>query len=85
MLIASLVYPRILTHLNNVWFYFGVLLQRLISPIILFAFYVILIIPVAMIQKLFKKNRIKKSHTEIQSNWIIREKQHDFSQFKHLY
>lgn len=64
--------PHLLTKLNIIWYEFGILLGKIISPIVLCAMFFLLITPVALVIRLFGRDelRIKKSH--ISSYWVDR-------------
>lgn len=65
--------PKLLKYPNLIWFKFGLLLGKIISPILLFLIYVFLIIPMGLLLNIFKINLLKKKpDTNVISYWKIK-------------
>ena len=76
-LILGLINSKILTPLNFLWFKFGILLSKIISPIIMSFIFFIVVTPLAILTKIFKKyflNLDKKKNLKKNSYWIDKEK-----------
>ena len=76
-LILGLINSKILTPLNFLWFKFGILLSKIISPIIMSFIFFIVVTPLAILAKIFKKdflNLDKKKNLKKNSYWIDKEK-----------
>lgn len=56
ILIITLIKPELFLPFNKIWFKFGLLLSRIVSPIILTIFYYFLFSPYSLIIRLFDKN-----------------------------
>ena len=61
-LILGLLNSRVLTPLNILWFKFGILLGRFVSPIVMGLVFFLVVTPTGLIMKLFGKDilRLKK-------------------------
>jgi len=76
-LILGLINSKILTPLNFLWFKFGILLSKIISPIIMSFIFFIVVTPLAILAKIFKKdflNLDKMKNLKKKSYWIDKEK-----------
>jgi|TARA_B110000003_G_scaffold131284_1_gene133391 hypothetical protein len=76
-LILGLINSKILTPLNFLWFKFGILLSKIISPIIMSFIFFIVVTPLAILAKIFKKdflNLDKTKNLKKNSYWIDKEK-----------
>jgi hypothetical protein len=73
--IATLFAPGTLFPLNFLWIKFGLLLHRLISPIIISFLYIACILPVGMLMRIFGKRPLNlKFEPNKKTYWIAREK-----------
>jgi hypothetical protein len=62
LFLTAFTYPKILQIPNNIWFKFGLIINKITKPIIFFVFYFLLIVPIGLLfQILRKKNNV--------SNW----------------
>lgn len=70
---VALVFPRILKPLNKIWFKFGLLLGKIVSPIVMTAVFFVAVTPVGWLVRLFGKDllnlRIKR---DAPSYWVHR-------------
>ena len=71
-LILGLMNSSILTPLNLIWFKFGMLLARFISPIIMALVFFCVVTPTGLIMKLFNKDLLRLKKKRIKSYWIER-------------
>ena len=55
-LFLGLINSKILTPLNKLWFRFGVLLGKIVAPIVMGIIYFALVTPIGVIMKIFKKD-----------------------------
>jgi hypothetical protein len=73
---VAILRPRWLSVFSILWFYFGILLSKIVSPLILFIIFYFLITPVALIFKILKKDLLKTNFLRNQSsNWVDRNEQ----------
>ena len=71
-LFLGLVNSSILTPLNLLWFKFGILLGRVVSPIIMAFVFFGVVTPTGLIMKIFKKDLLKLKKKDKKSYWIER-------------
>ena len=71
-LVLGLINSSILTPLNLLWFKFGMLLGRIVSPIIMGLVFFGVVTPTGLIMKLFKKDLLKLKRKDKKSYWIER-------------
>ena len=69
-LALGLINSRILTPLNRLWFKFGLLLGKFISPIIMGIIFFIVVTPIGIIMRLFKKDLLNLKFNEKETYWI---------------
>jgi uncharacterized protein DUF5989/saxitoxin biosynthesis operon SxtJ-like protein len=73
-LVAGLFAPRVLAPLNKLWFRFGLLLNRVINPIVMAIVFVGAIVPTGLLLRAFGKDLLRlKRQPESDSYWIVRE------------
>ena len=66
----GLINSRILTPLNRLWFKFGLLLGKFISPIIMGIIFFIVVTPIGIIMRLFKKDLLNLKFNKKETYWI---------------
>ena len=71
-LILGLVNSSFLTPLNLLWFKFGMLLGRTISPIVMALVFFVVVTPTGLIMKLFQKDLLRLKKKDKKSYWIER-------------
>ena len=71
-LVLGFLNSSILTPLNLLWFRFGILLGKLISPIIMGFVFFLVVTPTGLIMRLFKKDLLKLKKNNSKSYWIER-------------
>ena len=72
--IVSFTFPKLLSPLNLLWMKFGILLGKIINPIIFGIVFFFMITPIGLIRKLIGVDelKIKENHNQI-SFWVKRE------------
>ncbi len=66
--------PALLAPLNRVWFQFGLLLHRIVSPLVLGMMFYVAITPMSLLMRLFGKRPLELDFDPAaQSYWIIRD------------
>lgn len=71
--LVTLVAPQVLRPLNSLWFKFGMLLGRIINPIVMFLIYVITILPIGLIMQALGKDLLRRRlEPEATSYWLER-------------
>ena len=71
-LLLGLINSQILTPLNILWFKFGMLLGRFVSPIVMGLVFFLVVTPTGLIMKLFNKDLLKLKKNKNSSYWIKR-------------
>ena len=69
-LALGLINSRILTPLNRLWFKFGLLLGKFISPIIMGIIFFIVVTPIGIIMRLLKKDLLNLKYNKKETYWI---------------
>ena len=69
-LALGLINSRILTPLNRLWFKFGLLLGKFISPLIMGIIFFIVVTPIGIIMRLFKKDLLNLKCNKKETYWI---------------
>ena len=76
-LIVSLIFltlgainSKLLSPLNNVWFKFGLLLGRIISPILMGIIFFLVVTPIALLMRILKKDLLNLKFTKNNTYWI---------------
>ena len=71
-LILGLLNSSILTPLNLIWFKFGMLLGKFVSPIIMALVFFFVVTPTGLIMKFLKKDLLRLKKKDKKSYWIER-------------
>ena len=69
-LILGLINSKILTPLNKLWFKFGILLGRIISPIIMGIIFFFVVTPIGLIMRFLKKDLLNLKYNHDETYWI---------------
>ena len=69
-LILGLINSKFLTPLNKLWFKFGLLLGKLISPIIMGIIFFFVVTPIGLILRIFGKDVLNLKKNNSKSYWI---------------
>ena len=73
-LILTLINSRILTPLSNLWIKFGELLGKVIAPIVMGFVFFLILTPISLLLRIFKKDLLKLNFNNYTSYWIKRDK-----------
>ena len=76
-LILGLINSSVLTPLNLLWFKFGMLLGRIVSPIIMALVFFGVVTPTGLLMKFFQKDLLKLKKKDKKSYWIERKSKSD--------
>ena len=69
-LVLGLINSQILTPLNKLWFKFGILLGKIVSPIIMGTIFFFVVTPIGFIMKAIGKDLINLKYNNNKSYWI---------------
>ena len=73
-LTAAVLAPRVLTPLNRVWFALGLVLHRVVNPVIMAMMFYGAILPMALLVRLLGKDLLRlKREPNAASYWIARD------------
>lgn len=67
----GLVAPGLLKPLNLLWFRFGLLLHRIVNPIVMFAIFALVFVPAGMIMRIWR-DPLRCRRTRLSTYWIDR-------------
>ena len=69
-LILGLINSKILTPLNKLWFKFGLLLGKVVSPLIMGIIFFLVVTPTALIMRIIGKDLLNLKFNNKKSYWI---------------
>ena len=69
-LILGLLNSKALTPLNKIWFKFGILLGKIVSPIILGIIFFFVVTPIGLIMRILGKDLLNLKFNASKSYWI---------------
>ena len=69
-LILGLLNSKILTPLNKIWFKFGIILGKIISPIIMGVIFFLVVTPIGLLMRLLGKDLLNLKYNKNESYWI---------------
>lgn len=73
-IVLALFAPNILAPLNRIWFKFGLLLHRIVSPVIMAVLFYLVITPTGLVMRLFRKDILRLRYdVDAGSYWLKRE------------
>jgi saxitoxin biosynthesis operon SxtJ-like protein len=73
-LVLALARPQVLAPLNRIWTRLGLLLGRIVSPIVLALMYFLVVTPIGMLMRWLGKDPLRlRGDPAAQSYWIVRE------------
>lgn len=69
-LVLGILNSKLLSPLNKLWMRFGLLLGRIVSPIIMGIIYFFVVTPTGLIMKIFRKDLLSLKKNDEKSYWI---------------
>ena len=69
-LLLGLLNSKILTPLNKLWFKFGILLGKVVSPLIMGIIFFFVVTPIGLIMRLLGKDVLNLKYNKNKSYWI---------------
>tara|TARA_B100001121_G_scaffold149146_1_gene130594 strand:- start:56 stop:439 length:384 start_codon:yes stop_codon:yes gene_type:complete len=69
-LILGLLNSKILNPLNKLWFKFGIILGKIISPLIMGIIFFLVVTPTGLIMRLLRKDILNLKYNKDKSYWI---------------
>ena len=68
----SLIAPKLLKPLNILWFRVGLLLHRIVNPVVMFAIFALVFVPAGMIMRIWRDPLRSRRMKDASTNWIDR-------------
>ena len=84
-LLITIIKSDALLALNKLWMRFGILLGRIVSPIVLGIIFFGLFTPIAILMRLIGRDELRLKFTQKQSHWISRCESIKAESFKHQF
>tara|TARA_B100001248_G_C27181127_1_gene362389 strand:- start:130 stop:513 length:384 start_codon:yes stop_codon:yes gene_type:complete len=72
-LVLGLLNSSILTPLNKIWFKFGIILGKIISPVIMAIIFFLVVTPTGLIMRILRKDILNLKYNKNKSYWIEKE------------
>lgn len=73
-LVLAFARPAVLRPLNLLWFRFGLLLGRIVAPIVMALIFYVAVVPTGLIMKLLGKDILRlRFDRDVETYWIARE------------
>lgn len=73
-LIAAMTVPRALAPLNRLWMRFGLVMHRIVNPILLGIMFFLVVTPIGLIMRALGKDPLRlRQDTGVETYWIPRE------------
>ena len=69
-LILGLVNSKVLTPLNKIWFKFGLLIGKIVSPFIMSLIFFLVVTPTGLFMRLLNKDLLNLKYNNDKSYWI---------------
>ncbi len=69
-LFFGLVYSKILTPLNKIWFKFGLFLGKIISPLIMGLIFFLVVTPIGLLMRILRKDLLNLKYNNNKTYWI---------------
>jgi hypothetical protein len=66
----TLLAPRVLAPLNRLWFYFGELLGKIVSPVVLGVIFFGILTPLSALLRLLGRDELQLKRSAAKSYWI---------------
>ena len=69
-LTLGMLKSKILTPLNNLWFKFGIILGKIVSPLVMGVIFFFVVTPIGLLMRLFGKDLLNLKYSLNKSYWI---------------
>jgi hypothetical protein len=74
-LILGLLNSKILYPLNKIWFKFGLLLGRIVSPLVMAIIFFLVVTPIGLLMRILNKDLLNLKFNKSKSYWIKKNEQ----------
>ena len=82
-LLLGIINSKVLTPLNKIWFKFGILLGKIVSPLVLAIIFFLVVTPTGLIMRILGKDLLKLKNNKNKTYWI--KKENNFSNMKNQF
>ena len=72
-LLLGIINSKVLTPLNKIWFKFGILLGKIVSPVVLAIIFFLFVTPTGLIMRMLGKDLLKLKKNKNKTYWIKKE------------
>ena len=72
-LVLGLMNSKILSPLNLLWFKFGILLGKIVSPVVMGIIFFLVVTPISIILKIFSKDVLNLKFNNNKTYWIVKD------------
>ena len=72
-LVLGLMNSKILSPLNLLWFKFGLLLGKIVSPVVMGIIFFLVVTPISIILKIFGKDVLNLKFNNNKTYWIVKD------------
>ena len=72
-LVLGLMNSKILSPLNLLWFKFGILLGKIVSPVVMGIIFFLVVTPISIILKIFRKDVLNLKFNNNKTYWIVKD------------
>ena len=69
-LILGILNSKLLTPLNKLWFKFGILIGKIVSPLVMVTIFFLVVTPIGLLMKIIKKDVLNLKFNDKKSYWI---------------
>ena len=69
-LLLGIINSKILTPLNKTWYKFGIILGKIVSPIIMGIIFFLVVTPIGLIMRVFKKDILNLKYNNDKTYWV---------------
>ena len=72
-LVLGLMNSKILSPLNLLWFKFGILLGKIVSPVVMGIIFFLVVTPISILLKIFSKDVLNLKFNNNKTYWIVKD------------
>jgi len=69
-LVLGLINSKLLSPLNKIWFKFGLILSKVVSPVIMGIIFFLVITPIGILMRILKKDLLNLKYNNKNTYWI---------------
>ena len=69
-LVLGLINSKLLSPLNKIWFKFGLILSKVVSPVIMGIIFFLVVTPIGILMRILKKDLLNLKYNNKKTYWI---------------